>query len=116
MASHSGSCHCGRIAFEVDGEFSSALVCNCSYCRRTGNMLAFTAPEAFRMKTPQTDVSTYLFNKQSISHFFCANCGVSTHGSGSTPDGKRMVAVNLRCVPDVDLDALEIQKFDGAKL
>jgi hypothetical protein len=32
------------------------------------------------------------------------------------PDGTRMVAVNLRCVPDIDLDTLEIQKFDGAKL
>jgi hypothetical protein len=26
------------------------------------------------------------------------------------------VAVNLRCVPDIDLEQLEIQAFDGAKL
>jgi hypothetical protein len=32
------------------------------------------------------------------------------------PDGNRMVAVNLRCVPDIDLDQLEIQAFDGANL
>jgi hypothetical protein len=58
----------------------------------------------------------YLFNKQAINHYFCANCGISTHGGGVAPDGKQMVAVNLRCVPDIDLDALEIQKFDGANL
>ena len=116
MSKHAGSCHCGQIAFEVDGEFPSAIVCNCSYCRRTGNMLAFTSPDKFHLRTPEKDVSTYLFNNQVISHFFCANCGVSTHGSGVAPDGKRMVAVNLRCVPDVDLDTLKINKFDGAKL
>ena len=116
MSTHAGSCHCGQVAFDVDGEFASALVCNCSYCRRAGHMLAFTTPENFRLTTPQKDVSTYLFGKQLISHFFCASCGISTHGSGAGPDGKRMVAVNLRCVPDIDLDTLEIQMFDGAKL
>jgi hypothetical protein len=30
------------------------------------------------------------------------------------PDGKPMRAVNLRCVPGVDLDALKLQKYDGA--
>ncbi len=27
---YSGSCHCGRISFEVDGEFSEVKECNCS--------------------------------------------------------------------------------------
>jgi hypothetical protein len=116
MTTHAGSCHCGQIAFEVDGEFPSAMVCNCSYCRRAGYMLAFTTPDKFRLKTPKEDVSTYLFNQKVINHHFCANCGIATHGSGTGPDGKPMVAVNLRCVPDIDLDALQIQKFDGAKL
>lgn len=116
MSTHPGSCHCGKIGFEVEGDFPSALVCNCSYCRRAGHMLAFTSPDKFRLKTQASDVSTYLFNKQVISHFFCASCGIATHGSGVGPDGKRMVAVNLRCVPDIDLDALQIQTFDGAKL
>lgn len=116
MSTHAGSCHCGKIAFEVDGAFNDAMVCNCSYCRRAGHMLAFTTPDQFRMKTPQADASTYLFNRQTISHFFCAACGIATHGSGVGPDGKRMVAINLRCVPDIDLDTLKITSFDGAKL
>jgi hypothetical protein len=33
---HQGSCHCGRIAFEVDGEFTQAIECNCSHCSRKG--------------------------------------------------------------------------------
>ena len=116
MTTHAGSCHCGNVAFELTGSFGGALVCNCSYCRRSGNMLAFTTLENFHLTTPQKDISTYLFGKQVISHFFCGNCGIATHGSGVGPDGKRMVAVNLRCVPDIDLEKLEIQTFDGAQL
>jgi hypothetical protein len=116
MSTHAGSCHCGQVAFEVTGTFGGALVCNCSCCRRSGNMLAFTTPENVPLTTAQKDVSTYLFSKQTISHFFCASCGISTHGSGVASDGSRMVAVNLRCVPDIDLAQLEIQAFDGAKL
>jgi hypothetical protein len=116
MTTHAGSCHCGQVAFEVDGDFPSALVCNCSYCRRTGNMLAFTTPDRFRLTSPEKDVSTYFFNRNAIRHHFCARCGIATHGGGTGPDGKAMVAINLRCVPDIDLDALKIDKFDGAKL
>ena len=115
MSTHAGSCHCGQVSFDVEGEFPSAMVCNCSYCRRAGHMLAFTTPDKFRLKTPQKDVSTYLFNKQVINHYFCANCGISTHGGGVAPNGQQMVAVNLRCVSDIDLDALKIDKVDGAK-
>lgn len=116
MPRHDGSCHCGKIAFVVEGEFDNALVCNCSYCRRAGHMLAFTTPDRFHLKTPVRDLGVYLFNRNVISHHFCTNCGIATHGSGVGPDGKAMVAINLRCVPDIDLDALKIERFDGAKL
>lgn len=114
MTAHAGSCHCGKVAFEVEGEFPNAMVCNCSYCRRAGHMLAFTTPDKFRLKTAAKDVSVYLFNKQVINHYFCANCGIATHGGGVGPGGKQMVAVNLRCVPGIDLDTLTIDKVDGA--
>src|SRR5690349_7080688 len=38
---HKGSCHCGKIAFEVEGEIDSALACNCSICQRMGSLLWF---------------------------------------------------------------------------
>jgi hypothetical protein len=116
MTTHTGSCHCGKIAFEVKGEFDNAMVCNCSYCRRAGHMLAFVGEGDFRLTTPQKDVANYLFNKQVINHYHCTNCGIATHGGGVAPDGTRMVAVNLRCVDGIDLDGLTIQKYDGAKL
>ena len=38
---YSGSCHCGRIAFEVEGEFADVKECNCSHCSRKGYLLWF---------------------------------------------------------------------------
>ncbi len=35
---YEGSCHCGNIAFEVDGEFKQGVDCNCSLCRRRGGL------------------------------------------------------------------------------
>ena len=30
--------------------------------------------------------------------------------------GARMIAVNVRCLPDVDLKSLKVNEFDGAAL
>ena len=40
--------------------------------------------------------------------------GSQPFSSGKTPDGSAMRALNLRCVPSIDLGALELQYFDGA--
>jgi ABC-type uncharacterized transport system substrate-binding protein len=36
-----GSCHCGNIAFEVEGLIDKAMACNCSICSRKGSLLWF---------------------------------------------------------------------------
>jgi hypothetical protein len=33
---YKGSCHCGRVAFEVEGTIESGLACNRSMCERKG--------------------------------------------------------------------------------
>ena len=112
---HAGSCHCGRIAFELDAEVTDAIDCNCSMCRRKGSLLAFFPREALRLTTPESDMSTYHFNKHVIAHHFCATCGIAPFSEGTDPrTGSRVAAVNVRCLPDVDLAALKITPFDGA--
>lgn len=114
---HQGSCHCGRIAFDLDGEVSEAIDCNCSMCRRRGSLLAFFPREALTLRTPETDLGTYRFNKHLIEHHFCPNCGIAPFGEAVDPrTGKKMAAVNVRCLPDVDLTTLKIMQFDGASL
>ncbi len=110
---HQGSCHCGRISFTVEGEFTSGMDCNCSMCRRRGGLLAFVPRTALTLLTPEADMATYRFNKHVIDHHFCPVCGISPFGEGKAPDGSAVAAVNLRCLPDIDLEALVIQKVDG---
>ncbi|MEO6102407.1 MAG: GFA family protein [Pseudoxanthomonas sp.] len=114
---HAGSCHCGAIAFELEAEIEEVADCNCSMCRRRGGLLWFGPRHALTLLTPQSGLSTYSFNKHHIQHHFCANCGISPFGEGDNPKtGTRMAAVNVRCLPDLDLKALKINEFDGASL
>lgn len=113
MPRYTGSCHCGEVAFEVEGEIDSALACNCSICARRASLLWFCPSSAFALTTPDAQAATYTFNKRAIEHRFCPRCGIHTHGEGIAPDGTRTAAINLRCVEGIDLDAIPVQHFDG---
>jgi hypothetical protein len=108
-----GSCHCGTIAFVAEGEPDQAMECNCSHCARKGFLLWFTTPDKFTVTGEESAMTLYLFNKHSIQHRFCTVCGVEPFARGVGPDGKPMVAVNLRCAPDVDLSAIKVVQVDG---
>lgn len=114
--SHRGSCHCGRIAFEVEGEPKEVLACNCSICRRKGSLLWFVPRADLELLTPEQDMATYTFNKHVIQHRFCPRCGMHPFGEGTDPKGNRVAAVNVRCLEDVDLDALQVTHYDGRAL
>ncbi|MFC5522822.1 GFA family protein [Polaromonas jejuensis] len=108
-----GSCHCGRVAFEVDGEPTSVLACNCSMCSRKGSLLWFVPRDKLRLLTPDENASTYLFNKHVIRHRFCAVCGIHPYGEGRDPAGNAMAAINIRCLEGLDLSTIPVQHFDG---
>lgn len=113
---HRGSCHCGKVAFEVEGMIDRAMACNCSMCQRRGSLLWFTARDNFRLLTPEADAATYLFNKHLIRHRFCATCGIHPFGQGKDPNGQDMVAVNIRCIEGIDLDQVPVTQFDGRSM
>lgn len=110
---YQGSCHCGKIAFEVEGDIDSALACNCSICSRKGSLLWFVPRDKLHLKTPESDIATYTFNKHVIKHRFCPTCGIHPYGEGADPKGNAKAAINLRCVDDIDLDAIPVHHFDG---
>lgn len=110
-----GSCHCGRIVFEVetDGEIRSAMSCNCSICQRKGSLLQFVPRTALKLLTPEDAASVYQFNQHKIKHRFCPDCGVSPYSEGAAPDGSAMAAINVRCLENIDLTSLTVNHYDG---
>ena len=113
---HRGSCHCGRVAFEVEGEIDGGLACNCSICRRKGSLLWFVPRSALRLTTPEDAAGTYTFNRHAIRHRFCPVCGIHPYGEATDPEGNAMAAINLRCVEDIDLAAIPVRHFDGRSI
>ena len=108
-----GSCHCGMVAFEVEGEIKSAMACNCSMCQRKGALLWFVPRDAFHLLTEEAAAHVYEFNKHAIKHRFCPTCGVHPYADGTDSKGSRMAAVNVRCLEGIDLEAIPLTHFDG---
>jgi len=110
---YKGSCHCGKIAFEVEGNLEKAMSCNCSICQRKGALMWFVPRDSLRLLTPEEEMSTYLFNKHVIKHRFCSVCGIHPFGEGADPKGNRMAAVNIRCLENVELENIPVTHYDG---
>ncbi len=110
---YTGSCHCGKISFEVEGQLTGAMSCNCSICSRKGALMWFVPRSALKVKAADEDVGTYTFNKHVIKHRFCNHCGIHPYGEGVDPKGNEMAAINIRCLEGIDLESIPVQQFDG---
>jgi hypothetical protein len=108
-----GSCHCGKVAFEVEGELKDALACNCSMCSRKGSLLWFVPRSQLTLQKGEAELATYTFNKHVIRHRFCPTCGIHPFGEATDPKGNPTAAINIRTLQDVDLDAVPVNRFDG---
>ena len=108
-----GSCHCGKVAFEVEGELQGAMACNCSICQRKGSLLWFVPRAQFTLLTPEDAASVYTFHKHAIRHRFCPVCGIHPYAEGTDPQGQAMAAINIRCLEDIDLAAVPVTQYDG---
>jgi hypothetical protein len=111
-----GSCHCGKVAFDVEGDIGGVISCNCSICSRKGSILWFVARPQMTLLTDDRDLADYQFNRHNIHHRFCKTCGIQPFGHGTGPDGTEMAAINLRCIEGLDLDTIQVTPFDGRAL
>ncbi|MCG8668487.1 MAG: GFA family protein [Pseudomonadales bacterium] len=106
-----GGCHCGAVRFRVRSDFQKADLCNCSICTRKGFIHLIVEKKDFELLQGEDALGCYTFNTGVAKHFFCATCGISPYYiPRSHPDG---VDVNLRCVEDIDLEAVTLLPFDG---
>ena len=71
-----GSCHCGRINFQVkDTNISEDLYkCNCSLCKKKGIVMKPLDKDLFKLTKGEEFLSSYKWNKLIAEHFFCKIC------------------------------------------
>ncbi len=113
MNTYQGSCHCGAVQYTVNGDITSVISCNCSYCYRKGSLLAFLPKNDFVLESGAENLTEYRFNKHVISHLFCKTCGVQSFGFGKDREGNETVAINVRTVMEIDPKTLEIHEYNG---
>lgn len=108
-----GGCHCGRVRYEVKADLAQVISCNCSICQKTGTWLTFVPAVDFKLLSGEGDLTDYQFNKKIIHHLFCKVCGIRSFACGVGPGGQEMVAINVRCLDDVDLSGITPMPYDG---
>jgi hypothetical protein len=116
LTKYQGSCHCGKVRFEVQTDLEGVISCNCSICSRAGYLLTFVPAAQFTLHAGKDEQSDYQFNNKHIHHLFCKTCGVRSFGHGKGPDGSEMYSINVRALDGVDLDNLKVKKFNGKGL
>ena len=116
LKTYTGSCHCGKVKYQVAIDLGHAMTCNCSICSRTGSVMVFVPQAQFTLLQGQNEQTDYQFNKMNVHHLFCSTCGVRSFGRGTGRGGAEMCMINVRCLEGVDLKALAIKEMDGKSL
>jgi len=112
MQSHTGGCHCGavRFSFETPARVL-AHECNCTICAKSGYLHLIVPAVRFNLLSGSESLREYRFGSGAARHLFCSRCGIkSFYVPRSNPDG---YSINLRCVDEGSLEAIEVEAFDG---
>jgi hypothetical protein len=76
---YSGSCLCGEVTFEIEGEFENFFLCHCERCRKdTGSAHAanlFSTSAELRWLSGEEKTRTFNFQSDGHIKSFCVNCG-----------------------------------------
>jgi hypothetical protein len=79
LTKHSGSCLCGAVRFEIEGDFERFYLCHCEYCRKdsgsahAANLVSSTA--SLIWMSGQDKVTRFNLPSTRHSRSFCSMCG-----------------------------------------
>lgn len=104
---YKGSCLCGRVRFEIDGQLSVPGSCHCISCRKsTGSAFAAGAlvgAHQLRWVSGLDELASHPRRGEELHHYFCRRCGSSlvTAREGAFSSGRAggdSVGVHLGCL------------------
>jgi len=74
-----GSCLCGEVHYEIEGEFENFYLCHCPRCRKdTGSAHAanlFSSTAKLKWLSGQEMVKSFNFRSEGHIKSFCVQCG-----------------------------------------
>jgi len=111
-----GSCLCGAVHWEMDGDIGPVTACNCTACRRYGALWAYDYMDE-RIRVSGETVA-YVRGEESLGFHFCPKCGSVVYWLARGEDSKvrKRAAVNVRLADDPEAVANQpIEHFDGLK-
>lgn len=119
-----GRCHCGKVAFRIEGETPQKLTrCTCSFCSKRGALIAYFSTQQFRLETSGDEDAVYRWNTKLVAHHFCSECGMATFSDspafetdGSWDKVTRRIGVNARLFDGFDAATAAVDVIDGKHL
>lgn len=103
---HFGSCLCGQVRFEIEGDFESFFLCHCNYCRKdTGSAHAanlFSSTASLKWLSGRDQIREFNVPATRHAKSFCSTCGAavpSQHAGGAllaVPAGSLDSEVRIR--------------------
>lgn len=123
MTTYHGSCFCGAVAFEADGDLSEGTMrCNCRFCRKMRYWeMKLPDPSGFRLLKGEDHLAeTPLTFPEGtdMHHWFCKTCGTRLWTQGNIEMlGGQVVMVCINALDDVSVEELAEAKIyfaDGA--
>lgn len=112
MKTYHGSCFCGEVTFEADGDLADGTMrCNCRFCRKMrywemrlpdADGLRITSGTDHLTETPRADGSDL-----DMHHMFCGRCGTRLWTTGNIQEmGGRFTQVCVGALNDATVQEL----------
>ena len=109
-----GSCHCGKVNFDLLIKPTHFTECNCSICYRIGAIWAHADESEINIICNDEDLIDYIWGDKMLAFCSCKFCGCTTHWKDLGAQQSTRMAVNMRMVHKAELQNIPIRRFDGA--
>ncbi len=122
MTQYHGSCHCGRIQFQVEADIDHVRSCDCSICAKRGALNFRVPKENLQLHGEWSELSLYQWGSLTARDYFCPVCGILPFRRPSDPTPREQEegvlpfdgwAINVRCLEGIDIESLPVRNIHG---
>ena len=93
---HTGSCLCGAVTLQVEGNLGSAEACHCTRCRKwTGHILVSTEVPRSALTIVGAEHVAWYPSSEKVRRGFCAKCGASLFFNPTDKDKHDWIGISM---------------------